>query len=163
MTTTSADRSIEPLVKKIQVRCGIAEAFKYFTVDFSKWWPLDTHSCTAMSTKGRRRPRSCVFETFVGGRIIECADDTEQHLWGTVVDWDPPTRVTFTWHPGRRPETAQTVVVSFRVVPEGTEVVLIHSGWEKLAEEAARSRASYDNGWESVFRGAYGGYVDRHR
>jgi uncharacterized protein YndB with AHSA1/START domain len=104
-----------------------------------------------------------VFETFAGGRIIELADDAQQHVWGTIVEWEPPTRVAFTWHPGRRPEVAQSVVVSFRAVQEGTEVVLTHSGWEKLAEEAARSRASYDNGWESVFREGYGGYVDRQR
>jgi uncharacterized protein YndB with AHSA1/START domain len=163
MIESSSSASIQPVVKTIVVRCGVEDAFRYFAADFAKWWPLDTHSCTAMSTGGRRRPRSCAFEAFVGGRIIEFADDEEQHVWGTVVEWDPPARVAFTWHPGQRPEVAQTVTVSFHVVPEGTAVVLTHSGWEKLAERAARARASYDNGWESVFREGYGGYANRHR
>jgi uncharacterized protein YndB with AHSA1/START domain len=161
MSATPVGGSTQPLVKSLLVACGPAEAFKYFTDDFEKWWPLETHSCTAMSTQRTRRPHACVFESRVGGGIIEFADDGTQHVWGTVIEWDPPARVIFTWHPGRRPEVAQTVEVSFRAVRGGTEVVLIHGGWEKLAEEAARVRASYDNGWESVFRDVYAAYVAR--
>jgi uncharacterized protein YndB with AHSA1/START domain len=158
---SSAGAQLAPVVKRITVKCGAADAFRYFTEDFAKWWPLETHSCIAMSTRHARRPRSCMFETRAGGRIIEFGDGDERHEWGTVIDWDPPSRVSFTWHPGRPAEAAQRVEVVFLPVPGGTDVVLTHSGWEQLAEEAARARESYDNGWESVFNGAYGGYVEK--
>ena len=52
--------------------------------------------------------------------------------------------------------------MTFAQVAGGTEVVLTHGGWERLAEQAAATREGYDNGWEGVFRGAYREYVDAH-
>jgi hypothetical protein len=39
--------------------------------------------------------------------------------------------------------------VAFRGVPEGTEVRLVHDGWEG-AEEPAAARAEYAAGWPVV-------------
>jgi uncharacterized protein YndB with AHSA1/START domain len=77
--------------------------------------------------------------------------------------WDPPRKVAFTWHPGSDERFAQTVEVAFTGVPGGTEVVLTHGGWEPLAEQAAAIRAGYDNGWESVFGGAFREYVEERQ
>ncbi len=36
--------------------------------------------------------------------------------------------------------------------PEGnwTRVTLVHSGWQKLGEKAAKAREGYDTGWRTV-------------
>jgi hypothetical protein len=43
--------------------------------------------------------------------------------------------------------------------PEGTRVVLTHSGWEKLSANAQQARDSYNQGWEGVFVTAYPEYI----
>jgi hypothetical protein len=71
--------------------------------------------------------------------------------------------VEFTWHPGRDAGEAQIVGVTFAAASGGTEVVLTHGGWERLAEQAAAVREGYDNGWEGVFRHAYRDYADQQQ
>jgi hypothetical protein len=43
------------------------------------------------------------------------------------------------------------------------DVVLTHSGFDKLAEEAALTREGYNNGWESVFNTAFREHVEQHQ
>jgi uncharacterized protein YndB with AHSA1/START domain len=156
-------RELSPVVKRIVVRCGAEDAFRFFTSDFQKWWPGHTHSVIAMSSGGAKRPQSCTLDPRAGGLIVEHGSDDERYVWGTIVDWDPPRTLEFTWHPGREPRLAQTVRVTFTSAAGGTEVVLTHSGWELLAEEAEMARERYDNGWDTVFMRVYREYVDRQR
>ena len=158
--------NLSPVVKRVVVTCSAEDAFRYFTADFQKWWPAHTHSVIAMSSEGARRPSSCTLDPRIGGLIIEQGEHgehgetDERYVWGTVVSWDPPRKLAFTWHPGSEAHLAQTVEVTFASVAGGTEVVLTHGGWERLAEQAAAAREGYDNGWEGVFRGAYREYVE---
>ena len=135
---------IEPVRKVVQVRISVEEAFRLFTGGMSTWWPLDTHSVGAEKTK------RCVFEGHVGGRIYEVQGDGTQAEWGMVKLWDPPNAVGFTWHPGREPDPAQDVEVRLRSCLEGTELELIHYGWDLLGEKARDIREGYDSGWDIV-------------
>lgn len=95
--------SIPPVIKTMEVPWGPDEAFRRFTAGIATWWPLKTHSV------GTVRTVSVVFEERVGGTIHEVVRDGTRHVWGTVLEWDPPTAARFTWHPGRprkRPETS---------------------------------------------------------
>ena len=154
---------LSPVVKRVVVKCSAADAFRYFTTDFHKWWPAHTHSVIAMSSDGAKLPLSCTMDPKAGGLIVEHGAGDERYVWGTVIAWEPPRRVGFTWHPGSEPDRAQTVEVTFTARDGGTEVVLTHGGWERLAEHAAAVREGYDNGWESVFRGAYRDYVEQRQ
>ena len=60
-----------------------------------------------------------------------------------------------TWHPGREPDTAQEVEVSFTAVPDGTRVDLEHRGWEKRGTAATESREGYRDGWRVVLEDLY--------
>jgi Activator of Hsp90 ATPase homolog 1-like protein len=64
--------------------------------------------------------------------------------------WEPFGKVAFTWYPGRTPDTAQEVTVVFREISGGTQVELVHTGWEMLGDEAQTGRESYDFGWDFV-------------
>jgi hypothetical protein len=123
-----------PLVKRVIVPVGVERAFDVFTAGMSGWWPVDTHSVSAGEVR---------FEGAVGGRIIEYGDNDTQAWWGTVSDWDPPTSVSFTWHPGSDPQQAGHVTVTFTPVDGGTEVRLVH---KSIPED----RADYDTGWDYV-------------
>lgn len=151
---------IPPVVKRVSVACTQADAFRYFTSDFAKWWPLASHSCVAFESGHTRVPAECVFETRPGGRILERDVTGREFAWGTVLVWTPPDRVVFSWHPGRDEQSAQTVEVVFTPAPNGAEVVLTHGGWERLRrEDAARTRDGYEKGWEAVFERVFADYA----
>jgi uncharacterized protein YndB with AHSA1/START domain len=151
--------SIEPVVKTVTVACTPEEAFRYFTADFGMWWPTATHSVVAYASQFKDKPTTVILEPRVSGRIFERTRAGEEHSWGSVLVWQPPTRVAFSFHPGRDDKEAQTVEVTFSAAPEGTSVVLTHSGWEKLSANARQARDSYNQGWEGVFVTAYPEYI----
>lgn len=150
---------IPPVVKKVTVECTPEEAFRYFTADFSKWWPVATHSVVAYASEFKDKPEVAILEPRAGGRIYERARSGEEHLWGTVLSWEPPSRLVFSFHPGRDAEAAQTVEVKFSRAAGGTEVVLTHTGWELLGDQAQEQREAYNLGWEGAFVVPFPEYV----
>jgi uncharacterized protein YndB with AHSA1/START domain len=145
------DLSIEPVRKAVEVGCTVDEAFRIFTEDIDSWWPLATHSI------GLSEADACFIEGREGGRIYESHRDGSIHLWGLVTAWDPPTRLVFSWHPGRDAATAQEVELRFSKVEGGSRVEIEHRGWEVLGDKAAETRDNYDTGWTLVLER----YVDR--
>lgn len=137
-------RTIPPVRKAVIVPWTPEEAFRRFTEGMSDWWPLGTHAVDP------DRAETCVFEGRIGGRIYEARHDGSEADWGTVTAWEPPTRVAFTWHPGRDPSTAQEVEVVFTRAKNGSRVELIHRGWERYGSDAENVRDEYDSGWEYV-------------
>lgn len=135
---------LRPLRKSVTVRWSPEAAFRRFTDEIATWWPLRTHSVGGESTE------NVIFERRVGGRIYEVMRGGRTAVWGTVLEFDPPRHVAFSWHPGREPRTAQTVEVNFAAAGEGTLVELVHTGWENLGEEAREMRERYDGGWTFV-------------
>jgi uncharacterized protein YndB with AHSA1/START domain len=132
----------EALRKTVTVPQEPADAFALFVDDIGTWWPLRTHSVGLDDATG------VVFEHGEGGRIVESiGGDTA--VWGTVTVWDPPARVRFTWHPGRSADEATDVEVTFRPVAAGTEVELVHTGWNRRAD-GPEARAGYETGWDLV-------------
>lgn len=146
----STKNSLEPVVRTVQVPLAAAEAFVLFTRDMGRWWPLQVHSIAADTHDGRVTATGLVFEERVGGRIYETMSDGSEGDWGTVLEWSPDARVAFSWNPTleERPET--TVTVWFTPTGAGTEVTLVHTGWELLGDIGAAHRDGYDNGWVGV-------------
>ncbi len=147
---------MQPVVKTITVRCGPDEAFRLFTAEIARWWPLATHHLAPLP------PMACAIEPFAGGRVYETAADGIEREWGRVEAWEPPGRFGMSWAVNAAPGEATTVAVTFAAVPEGTEVRLEHTGWERLGpERGAARRASYDAGWDGVFGENYGRLAGR--
>jgi len=65
---------------------------------------------------------------------------------GEYLRVDPPNELAFTWTPDWDTIGATTVELQFLRVPEGTRVLLKHSGFP--TEE---SQTSHNNGWQRVF------------
>lgn len=133
-----------PIHRSIIVPWDQQRAFDRFTRDIAVWWPIKTHSL------GRDRAETVVFEGWVGGRIREKIRGGEESIWGTVTAWQPPSQVSFTWHPGKPAETAQQVDLRFVPAAGGTQVQLTHSGWEALGDLARTARRGYPVGWAYV-------------
>jgi uncharacterized protein YndB with AHSA1/START domain len=135
---------IEPVRKQLRISLPVERAFELFTEGVGKWWPLATHSV------GEQQAETCFFEGWVGGRIVEVLKDGSQAEWGRVLLWEPNQTVSFHWYPGREPSTAQQVTVTFREIPDGTLVELVHIGWETLGAVAQARRDGYESGWDYV-------------
>ncbi len=114
---------------------GPARAFAVFT-DVGSWWPLAIRSVLgAEATVG-----------FVDGQLVEQAVDGRTALWGTATRWEPGVAVALTWHPGRSPERAGRLEITFAGVGQETLVALEHSGWDGY-DDPAGARDDYDRGW----------------
>ena len=147
----TSERAVE---KAVTVNVPVERAFEVFTAEIGTWWPLRTH---AVDTE---RSETVILESQVGGRLYERAPSGEEHLWGTVVAWEPPSRIVYSWHPGRGEETAQEVTITFSAEGPGTRVQVRLTGWEKLGDDMEEAVASYDMGWDTVM-GLYADAADR--
>jgi uncharacterized protein YndB with AHSA1/START domain len=141
MMQETSERAVE---KSVTVNVPVERAFEVFTDEIATWWPLRTH---AVDTE---RSEAVIMESRVGGRLFERAPSGEEHIWGTVVVWEPPSRIVYSWHPGRGEETAQEVEVTFAPEGDATRVEIRHTGWEKLGDSMEEVVASYDEGWDAV-------------
>jgi uncharacterized protein YndB with AHSA1/START domain len=135
----------EVVIEKSVVVVAPAEtAFRVFTEEIGSWWPLRTH---AVDTD---KSDAVVLEGRIGGRLFERTPDGDEHDWGTLVAWEPPSRVGYTWYPGRGAETAQEVEVRFTPEGDGTRVDVRHWGWEKHPGALEETITSYNEGWDTV-------------
>jgi uncharacterized protein YndB with AHSA1/START domain len=144
--SSNATVTLPPVRRSIRVAWAPDSAFRRFTAEIASWWPLRTHSV------GQEKAQTVIFEGRAGGRIFERIEGGEESTWGTVISWDPPRRVAFTWHPGLTPETAGEVELKFLPDGAGTRLELTHTGWEKLGPIAAKARKGYNIGWVYVLK-----------
>ena len=99
---TIAQFTVPPVVKTVTVHVVPARAFELFAGDLARWWPI------AQFHTGPD-PVDCAIEPRVGGRVFERSTDGRETLWGTVLSWDPPHRLAFTWIIGLSAEQEQRV------------------------------------------------------
>ncbi len=135
---------IEPVRSEVEVSLSPQQAFEFFTVHLSRWWPLESYSVSG------KRCETAIFELAEGGEIFELAENSEKFVWGTVRIFEPPSRIVFSWHPGSPAEFAQEVEVLFRPSSAGTHVSLEHRGWKALGDRAESTRSQYVPGWAHV-------------
>jgi uncharacterized protein YndB with AHSA1/START domain len=150
---TIARFPVPPIVKTVTVRTSPDRAFVLFAEDFACWWPLSrVHTGP--------NPVDCTIEPRVGGRVFERAADGRETLWGTVLAYNPPHRLAFSWIVEVSADQEQLVEIRFTAEETGTRVELIHSGWEKLGDAAASLRERYDRGWGNVFDQCFADYAN---
>lgn len=153
------DVQVSPVVKTLDLKCGAAQAFDYFTVQMADWWPLHKHAISPPKTG--KPAKSCVMEPRVGGRVYEVGADGKEHEWGEVRVWEPGKRVVWSWHAGRAASQATEVELSFEETGEEKCCLkLEHRGWEILGEDGPDIRAGYAGGWDAVIFEHFNGYVE---
>lgn len=133
-----------PLRREIRVATTAARAFELFTERIGEWWPVETHSVHAGSV------------AFEGSELVE-RSGAERSVWAEVLEWDAPSSLALSWHPGSDPARATHIRVTFTEDGEGTLVSLVHSGWERT-EKPEENVADYGQGWPMVL-GRFGDLV----
>jgi uncharacterized protein YndB with AHSA1/START domain len=80
------------LVRKVvSVKAPQEVAWRVFTEKMSDWWPLATHKI------GKAKAVDAVIEPCVGGRWYERGDDDSTCDWGSVLAWEPHSRLVLSW------------------------------------------------------------------
>jgi uncharacterized protein YndB with AHSA1/START domain len=138
--------------KTVNVDVPIERAFAVFTQKMAAWWPA-THSI------GKQPFVEIVVEPRDGGRWFERAANGAECDWGRVLAWEPPHRVTFSWHLQAdwsfdpNPERASEVEIRFNAESAGkTRVDLEHRGLQRHGEGWEQLRAAVDSagGWTLI-------------
>ncbi len=133
---------MEPLIVEFDVRAAPSHAFDVWTRRCQLWWPRD-HTVSG-------DPASITFEPWAGGRIFERARTGEEHDWGQVLDWGPPTRVRYLWHLFFDRSEATEIELTFTPVDDGTRVRLEQRGWERLGDAGPPRRTRTGQVWTEL-------------
>jgi hypothetical protein len=133
--------TLPPVDRRVHVRLAPDEAFELFTRHMRTWWPFVGHSCFDEDAVDVR------FEPRVGGAVVEHARDGRTWAWGRLTRWAPPQGFAMQWFPGLSEQEATTLEVSVQAIEGGSELRVLHSGWEARGAAAAEKRDQYDNGW----------------
>lgn len=148
---------IEPIVLCVDLPAPPAVVFATFASRFADWWPVKTHSLS------RDAATTCRMTLDPGGAVEERAPDGTWHRWGTMELLEPGRRLRFSWHPGREPESAQWIDVTFEAAGDGSRITLTHGGWVALGEIAPILRREYAAGWRTVLNESFAVFVIRGR
>ncbi len=116
----------------VEVPVDPETAFRLYTAEINRWWKRGTYYWN-----DRRRAVGLRFEPFVGGRFIEVYDaqSGEGFEIGRIQVWEPGQRLVYTWREaGWAPGEQTEVEVLFEPVPQGTRVMVTHSGWDRVTD-----------------------------
>jgi uncharacterized protein YndB with AHSA1/START domain len=134
---------MEPIELSFAVDCEPAHAFEVWTRRTSLWWPKG-HSVSGDPQL------EVAFEPHAGGRIVERTAAGEEHVWGEITEWEPPRRLAYRWHLRQERADATDVEITFEAAPGGTQVTIVHGGWERLGTRAAALRDRNRGGWDGL-------------
>ena len=77
--------------KVVSVKAPPEVAWKVFTERMGTWWPLAVYKI------GKAPAVDAVVEPRVGGRWYERGNDGSTCDWGSVLSWEPPSRLVLSW------------------------------------------------------------------
>ena len=63
------------------------------------------------------------------------------------VTFEPPHRLAYHWHLRQERADATHVEISFTPAAEGTDVTIVHAGWERLGARGEGLRERNQRGW----------------
>ena len=128
-----------PVRQQIVVNAPLERAFRVFTEQMDRIKPRE-HNMLAVDIE------ETVFEPRAGGRIYDRGTDGSECEWASVLAYEPPDRIVFSWNIDPRwqvepdPERRSEVEVRFIAeAPDRTRVELEHRHLER-----------HGNGWEGV-------------
>jgi len=141
MTTQARAATVR---QEIAVEAPVDRAFRVFTEQMDKIKPRE-HNMLGVDIE------ATVFEPRAGGRIYDRGTDGSECEWASVIAFEPPDRLVFSWNVSPRwqveTDPARRSEVEVRFIAEGpdrTRVELEHrhldrhgDGWEGLRDGVA--------------------------
>jgi len=136
----------------VPVYAPVDRAFSVFVERCHDWWPSEHRL-------GHADRVAVVLEPRLGGRWYERTADGKESNWGSVLEWQPPYRVSLSWQiglgfvPEPNPDRASRVDVVFTAEgPDRTQVTVVHSEFERHGDgwQSMRDAVSNDRGWPGI-------------
>ena len=129
--------------KVVSVQAPPAVAWQVFTEKMGTWWPLAVYKI------GKANAVDAVIEQYVGGRWYERGDDGSMCQWGSVLAWEPPSRLVLSWDIGADFQYDPTLKteIEVRFTPDGsnrTRVELEHRRLDRYGARRDEMRRIYD-------------------
>ena len=129
--------------KVVSVQAPPAVAWQVFTEKMGTWWPLAVYKI------GKANAVDAVIEQYVGGRWHERGDDGSMCQWGSVLAWEPPSRLVLSWDIGADFQYDPTLKteIEVRFTPDGsnrTRVELEHRRLDRYGARRDEMRRIYD-------------------
>lgn len=140
-----------PVRKSIFVNAPQPHAFEVFTNGIGRWWPKSHNICIDELDRTVIEPES-------GGRWYQRGTDGSECQIGSVLAWEPPSRVLLAWQLSADwnydPDLVTEVEVTFTPEGDGTRVELEHRHLERMGDraEAARHAVDSPNGWGLILQ-----------
>jgi uncharacterized protein YndB with AHSA1/START domain len=120
--------------KVMSVQAPPAVAWKVFTEMMGTWWPLAVYKI------GKANAVDAVMEPRVGGRWYERGDDGSTCEWGSVLSWEPPSRLILSWDIGAdwQYDPNLKTEIEVRFIAEGKDSTRVELEHRKLDRYGAR-------------------------
>ena len=140
-TSNSADPNSVRKVMIVQAPPDVA--WRVFTEKMGTWWPLAHYKI------GKVNAVDAVIEPHVGGRWYERGEDGSTCDWGTVLAWEPPSRLVLSWDISAdfQPDPALKTELEVRFIAEGegaTRVELVHGRLDRYGARRDEMRRIFD-------------------
>jgi len=151
MTTQAQATSVR---HEIVVDAPVDRAFRVFTEQLDRIKPRE-HNMLSVDIE------ATVFEPRAGGRIYDRGTDGSECEWATVIAYEPPDRVVFSWNIDPywqvEPDAEKRSEVEVRFIAEGrerTRVELEHRHLDRHGDgwEGVRDGVAAPDGWPLYLR-----------
>lgn len=150
----SGDEDANRVRKSVVVKASQAVAWRVFTEQLGTWWPLAHYKI------GKAPAVDAVMEPHVGGRWYERGDDGSTCEWGSVLAWEPCSRLVLSWDIDadwqHDPTLKTEIELRFVVVDENTtRVELEHRHLDRYGARRDEMRAIFETGgdWGRLLEG----------
>ena len=129
--------------KMLVVQAPQAVAWRVFTEKMGTWWPLSNYKI------GKANAVDAIIEPRVGGRWYERGDDGSTCDWGTVLAWEPTSRLVLSWDidANWQPDPSLKTEIEIRFIREAddrTRVELEHRKLDRYGDRRDEMRRIFD-------------------
>ena len=129
--------------KAINVQAAQEISWRVFTEKMGTWWPL------AFYKIGQAKALDAIIEPYPGGRWYERGDDGSATDWGTVLAWEPFSRLVLSWDISAdwQPDPALKTEIEVRFIAVGenaTRVELEHRRLDRYGVRREEMRRIFD-------------------
>jgi uncharacterized protein YndB with AHSA1/START domain len=129
--------------KSMNVAAPPAVTWRVFTEQMGTWWPLAVYKI------GKANAVDAIIEPRVGGRWYERGEDGSTCDWGSVLLWEPPSRLILSWDinadwqydPGLKTEIEVRFIASGK---DATRVELEHRKLDRYGARRDEMRRIFD-------------------
>ena len=132
--TTASGTDPNSVRRVVNVQAPLEVAWRVFTEKMGTWWPLAHYKI------GKANAVDAVIEPRVGGRWYERGEDGSTCDWGSVLSWEPCTRlvlsydITADW----QYDPALNTEIEVRFIAEGKNVTRVEFEHRRLDRYGAR-------------------------